>query len=177
MTWISIFSVIRGAFGARHLGDTSTQRLSPERHSYPEGIVTRGNEAFGEHDNLGRQAFGKTRATRAFEKTRATRTSRPEAGYPKDTSHTGAVRGMRVARGAGHLRVRDIREVREHRQSRGTGRSEDARHPGTRHEAGRSARSPLRSPNLLANSPTTCGFPRMRRACDCRRRCLCERCA
>ena len=30
------------------------------------------------------------------------------------------------------MRARDIREVREHRQSRGTGRSEDARHPGMR---------------------------------------------
>lgn len=174
MTWISIFSVIRGAIirGPPSGGHTTVRRLPPERHSYPEGIATRRNEAFGEHGNLGRRAFGKTRATRA---------SRPEAGYPKDTSHPGAraVRGMRVTRGAGHLRARDIREVREHRQSRGTGRSEDARHPGMRSEAGRSARSPPppRSPNLLANSPMTCGFPRMRRACDCRRRCLCGPCA
>lgn len=112
MTWISIFfrysGVIRGPPSGGH---TTVRRLPPERHSYPEGTATRRNEAFGEHGNLGR---------RAFEKTRATRTSRPEAGYPKDTSHTGAVRGMRVARGAGHLRVRDIRKVREHRQSRGT---------------------------------------------------------
>ena len=205
MTWISIFSVIRGAIirGPPSGGHTTVRRLPPERHSYPEGIATRRNEAFGERGNLGRQAFGKARATRA---------SRPEARYPKDTSHPGAraVRGMRVTRGAGHLRARNIREVREHRQSRGT---TTQRLPPERHsypegiatrrneafgERGNLEHRPLggceasgdavrsrtirpqpspRSPNLLANSPTTCGFPRMRRACGCRRRCLCGPCA
>lgn len=176
-------AIIRGPPSGGH---TTVRRLPPERHSYPEGIATRRNEAFGEHGNLGRRAFGKTRATRA---------SRPEAGYPKDTSHPGAraVRGMRVTRGAGHLRARDIREVREHRQSRGTTarRLPPGRHgyPGSMatrgsETSGDAARSRTirpqpspRSPNLLANSPMTCGCPRTRRACGCRRRCLCGPCA
>lgn len=49
---IHFFRYSGGSFGARHLGDASTQRLPPERHSYPEGIATRRNEAFGERGNL-----------------------------------------------------------------------------------------------------------------------------
>lgn len=115
MTWISIFSVIRGARPLVPLFEgATTRRLLPGKHGYSGGMAALEAWPLGgrhlESTELGAPGI---------------REDASRSGIREDTSHSGKLSGgCESLGGAGHLRVRGIRRVREHGQSRGSGRSE-----------------------------------------------------
>ena len=173
--------------GGCHLRGTATlEAWPPWRHGHS-------GEAFGGRGNLGARHSGRRKPLghsgrqeslgRAVRRMRVARGRRPLEGT-RHPEGSGAQAIQRFSPLGGQAVRRASRPEAGHPEAgypediviRGCKISKAQAHRRHKPEAERSSCSP-RSPNSLTNSLTTCGCPRTRRACGCRRRCLCGPCA